>query len=196
MGVERGCPGDRGHQGRLEVMRSTLLVLLCASCWTSPTARQQSVPPAREERPNDTGPHTPAATPCPVAYGSTDICTPADPMSVVVKQRMDYGQGPGPVEAVASLEWPRCTYPEGTCQCQQGPPRCQGGAAVRPPPPGWTPPPFRWECTPVTRADGCPGVAPRPGEPCMVAHGCGYCIARYSCDQGKWSLPIVGPPAP
>jgi hypothetical protein len=144
----------------------------------------------------DAGSHAPVATACPAAFGSTDVCTPAEPKPIVIKRRTDVGPGPGPVEDVASLEWPRCTYPQGTCQCQQGPSTCVGGAAVRPPPPGWQPPPFRWECSPAVRPDGCPGVEPRAGEPCAIAHRCGYCITSYSCDHGTWSVPIFGPPAP
>ena len=199
-------------------MRSMILTLALAlagaACWSSPNAREQQqrqhplpatgpaparssgASSARGEPHRDAAVRAPPATACPVGYGATEACTPAEPRSVVVRERTNLGQGPGPIEAVAALEWPRCTYPQGTCQCLQGPQSCGGGAAVGPAPAGWTPPPFRWVCTAATRADGCPGAPPHEGEPCTVAHTCGYCITLFQCDQGKWSVPIVGPPPP
>ncbi len=185
--------------------RATVLALVCAACAacsSSPPAPPAHATHATRAEPaaptptRDAGPPVSPTTSCPPAFGSTARCTPAPPRSVVEQQRTDVGQGPGSAERVASLEWPRCSYPEGTCRCQQGPTTCAGGAALRPPPPGWQPPPFRWVCTPAVRADGCPGVPPRAGDPCTVAHGCSYCITRYDCAHGRWSTPIVGPPPP
>src|SRR5262245_49825391 len=139
-------------------MRACDLIVLVACACGSPQPAPSVPPPA----------HTPSAPLCPPAYGSTDICTPADPRRIVEKRRTDVGQGPGPVEDVAGFEWPRCMYPQGSCACQQeGSTTCHGGAALPPAPA--QPPPFRWECTPAVRDDGCPGVPPHAGEPCTLA---------------------------
>jgi hypothetical protein len=76
-----------------------------------------------------------------------------------------------------------CTYPEGTCSCSV-PPWC-GGAA----PPDDRP--ETWQCTPLVRADGCPGQHPPDGTACTDdGQRCDYtcsCLAIATCHNGTWS---------
>lgn len=91
---------------------------------------------------------------------------------------------------------PRCSYPEGRCACERRT-RCSGV----PPRPGETEPRI-WMCRdtpPAVRPNGCPGSAPREGEPCSVsAPFCDYgeChFTRYQCLGGRWQRGITaGPP--
>jgi hypothetical protein len=176
-------------------VRISVVLLVWTAC-SSP-----SVSPSAPQNPADEPARAPhvagaAATPCPAGYGSTDTCTPAEPRQTTRRQRTNFGQGPGPAEDVATLEWPRCTYLEGTCECLQEPRTCRGGAAVLPSPPVTQPALSHWQCSPMIRADGCPGAEPRTGDSCTVTHSCGYCITLYSCEGGRWSIPVFGPPAP
>lgn len=74
-----------------------------------------------------------------------------------------------------------CAYPEGDCYCAS-PPNC-GGANM---PPG----PQVWQCTPIVRADGCPGVEPGDGTACArEGLACDYtcsCLETATCTKGAW----------
>jgi len=75
-----------------------------------------------------------------------------------------------------------CAYPEGDCYCSS-PPSC-GGAYMPPRPPVW-------QCTPLVRADGCPGVEPADGAPCTRdGQSCDYtcsCLETATCSKGVWA---------
>jgi hypothetical protein len=186
---------------------SALLLSLClgwVACAKPPEAHEVELRDPESARPahaNDAksgrdASAAPRPLACPPRYGSTAACTPAEPRSITRWERTDVGHGPGAAEEVATLEWPRCNYPEGTCRCEQGPRVCAGGEAVVPRPASEPPVPFTWQCTAALRADGCPGAEPRTGEACSVTHSCGYCTTRFECENGRWSVPIIGPPPP
>src|SRR5439155_24199037 len=84
---------DRPRAATRVAMR-VALAFACIAC--SSSAPHEPAPVPRHGEPGDAR-AAPAAT-CPTAFGSTDACTPAEPRRVVVRQRTDFGQGPGPIE--------------------------------------------------------------------------------------------------